>query len=56
MVGYSVVVVSARLNSMGSQYSISLLGNLCSKSVGHNILDHGIYLLFNTDTVNCENR
>ena len=34
MVEHSVVVMSARLNPMGSQFSIPLFSNLCSESVG----------------------
>ena len=33
VVEHSVVVVSARLNPMGSQFSIPVLWNLCSESV-----------------------
>ena len=68
VVEYNVVVISARLNPMGNQFSIPLLWNLCSESVGHKILrpvedsDTGgpssifvrwnTCLLFNTDVVN----
>ena len=33
VVEHSVVVMSARLNPMGSQFSISVISNLCSESV-----------------------
>ena len=32
------VVMSARLNPIGSQFSIPFLSNLCLESVGHKIL------------------
>ena len=35
VVEYNVVVMSARLNPMSSQFSIPVLRTLCSKSVGH---------------------
>ena len=35
---HSVVVMSARLNPIGYQFLIPVLWNLCSESVGHNIL------------------
>ena len=38
VVEYNVVVISARLNPMGNQFSIPLLWNLCSESVRHKIL------------------
>ena len=38
VVVHSVVVMSARFNPKGSQFSIPLLWNLCSESAGHKIV------------------
>ena len=53
--GHSVVVMSARLNPMGSQFSIPVLWKLCSESdTGgrvHLPLGWNTYVLFNTGIV-----
>ena len=64
VVEHSVVVATARLNPMGSQFLIPVLWNLCSESVGHKLwtptlvvrvripFGWNTYFLFNTDIVN----